>query len=313
MDSIIAEELQILSQCRLCPHQCGVDRLNGETGFCQTNSDININSICIHRGEEPILGGINGVCNIFFGCCNLRCSFCQNYQISRPDLFYQLPSKYTTYDQVVQEIVAILSQGITHVGFVSPTHQIPQMKIIIRLLHKAGYTPVTIFNSNGYDLPEQLKQLENFIDIYLPDFKYGDDTIAKYFSNISNYSSIALKAIKEMKRQKGTQIILNEHGFAVKGLIIRHLVLPGCVENSTKALQLLADEVSPLLYLSIMSQYHPNPFVQKHPQLQHILKSQEYQQVLDTMEALGFYRGWVQDFSSATHYNPDFKQNHPFE
>lgn len=313
MSTIIAEELQALSCCQLCPHHCGANRLEGQKGFCKADAGINISSICIHRGEEPVLDGINGVCNIFFGCCNLRCSFCQNYQISKPDLFYQSPSKYITYEQVVQEITDILNQGITHVGFVSPTHQIPQMKIIIRLLHEAGYHPIIIYNSNGYDLPEQLQQLENLIDIYLPDYKYGDDALAHNFSGISNYSSLALKAIKEMKRQKGTQIVLNEHDVAIKGLIIRHLVLPGCAENSTKALQMLAEEISPLLYLSIMSQYHPNPFVLKHPLLQYTLNFQEYQDVLDNMEALGFYRGWVQDFSSATHYNPDFKQEHPFE
>jgi putative pyruvate formate lyase activating enzyme len=185
------------------------------------------------------------------------------------------------------------------------------VKIIIEALRTEGYTPVFVYNSNGYENVEQITELEKYIDIYLPDFKYADNGLAFKLSKAKDYREIALKAIKEMYRQKGSTLIMNENGYAEKGLIVRHLVLPGYIENSLSVLNDLAD-ISTSIPISLMSQYWPTPSMVNKPDLNRTLREDEYLLVCSELEQLGFYKGWVQELESNTHYRPDFDLINPF-
>jgi putative pyruvate formate lyase activating enzyme len=216
-------------------------------------------------------------------------------------------------DEVVQTITGILDKGIRAVGFVSPSHVVPQVLSLISRLHEKGYHPTTVYNTNGYDNVETLRSLEGLIDVYLPDFKYIDPHIAENYSEVPNYPEVAKKSILEMYRQKGNTVICNDEGQAMTGLIIRHLVIPGNTSNSIRILEWIASELSTAVHISLMSQYNPTVHVSKHPYLGRRLTSMEYNKVVDAMMALGFYNGWLQDPESAYHYNPDFDGHHPFQ
>lgn len=181
-------------------------------------------------------------------------------------------------------------------------------------LRELGYNPAFIYNSNGYDKVDELRKLEGMIDVYLPDFKYMDENVAVDYSDAPGYPSIALNAIKEMYRQVGSSLILNNDQQAESGMLIRHLVLPGQVENSIRVLQEISERISPDISISLMSQYYPSYHVASHPVLGRTLKRSEYQSVVNEMKRLGMYNGWIQDMDSYQNYRPDFgKGDHPFE
>ena len=285
----------MLEDCTLCPRECRINRFEGGSGYCGTDAGLNIASVCIHRGEEPVISGEGGICNIFFAGCNLHCLYCQNHEISQGGII--ISTKGTELEEVLDQIVKMLSKGIAAVGFVSPSHVVPQVKAIIRGLNSRGYKPVTVYNTNGYDKQETIRSLSGMIDVYLPDWKYVTKEIATSYSDASDYSEIALKAIKEMYYQKGSTVAIDENGRAENGLLIRHLVLPGHAEESKKVLRSIAEELSPGVHLSLMSQYHPTALVRNHQILNRPLYKAEYESVVETMESLGFRNGWVQDLS----------------
>ncbi len=299
-----------LKDCHLCPRNCHVNRLENEAGYCSTDSGFHISSICVHRGEEPAVSGKNGICNVFFGHCNLQCVYCQNYQISN-NRFVETKAK--TLDETVKQICDLLDKGCTAVGFVSPSHQIPQMVAIIEAIRNEGRNPVFVYNTNAYDKVEVLRQLESLIDVYLPDLKYLDADLAKRFSKAADYPQVASKAIKEMYRQKGSTLRLSDEGEIESGLIIRHLVMPRKPQQSIEVLQFIAHELSPLVAISLMAQYYPTPNVLQHKELKYTVTEDEYKQVVDQLHELGFYKGWVQELESYTHYRPNFELQHPFE
>lgn len=215
-------------------------------------------------------------------------------------------------NEILESILNILDTGVESVGFVSPSHFIPQVKIIIAALQQTGRKPIIVFNTNGYDNISTIRQMEGLVDVYLPDFKYMDDLLAKSYSDSPKYSMFASKAILEMYRQKGSTLITNENGYAESGLIIRHLVIPGHVENSLSVLRFIANEISTNVHISLMSQYYPNIFVKNHPQLGRVLSEKEYSIVTNEMDKLGFTKGWIQELQSADFYQPDFLKSHPF-
>lgn len=300
-----------IHHCDLCPRQCGVDRAVS-TGFCGIDHRPHIAEICVHRGEEPVLGGGRGVCNVFFSSCNLRCIFCQNYEISQ-----QAVSKkeITTIADAATRIASILcSENIDTVGFVSPSHQALQMKCIIDLLRRRGFNPTIVYNTNGYDSVETLRELEGYVDIYLPDFKYASDDIAVKYSSAPGYSATALAAIKEMYRQKGDALTLDADGTARSGIIIRHLVLPGNVFNSINVLKKVAYDISPDIHISLMSQYYPEFKATNDEKLGKLVSQKEYFKVTEAAETLGLVNGWVQQLDSNKVYRPDFsREGSPFE
>ena len=197
-------------------------------------------------------------------------------------------------------------------GFVSPSHMVPQMVTLIQALHDRDYRPIVVYNSNGYDRVEILRELEDWVDVYLPDFKYSDPALAQTLSGTAEYPEKALAALLEMYRQRGSILHLNDDGLAERGLIVRHLVLPGAVANSLGVLRLLAEHCSPKVTLSLMSQYNPIDAVAAMSPFNRPITEQEYRQVIAVMDELGFTRGWVQDFSSAQYYNPNFNKESPF-
>jgi putative pyruvate formate lyase activating enzyme len=303
--------LDELRDCAICPRDCHADRLTSSRGYCKSDASFNISSICIHRGEEPAISGNTGICNIFFTHCNLQCIYCQNYQIS--DNRVPVASTKLELQEVIRQVTAILGQGISRVGFVSPSHFIPQIRIIIECLHAMGHFPVFVFNTNGYDRAETIRSLEGMIDVYLPDLKYMDSDLSARYSDAPDYPEIAAAALKEMYRQKGAVLHTGENGMALSGIIIRHLVLPGQVQNSLDVLNFIATGLSPRLHISLMSQYYPTPAVSCNPLLNRTVSQAEYSQVSNEMEKLGMYHGWIQELTSHHHYRPDFQNDHPFE
>lgn len=299
----------LLQACRLCPRQCGIDRRQGATGFCRVGLQGAIASVTPHHGEEPVLSGSKGICNVFFSHCNLSCLFCQNHQISRntSDL-----ARCLDLPQAIQAIAGILDQGIHHLGFVSPSHMVPQMLTIIDALRKLGFRPVVVYNSNGYDQVSTLRLLEDWVDVYLPDCKYMDARLAQEYSGAADYPEKAGQALVEMYRQKGSLLHLDKEGMAERGMIVRHLVLPGAVENSLKVLRFLATSLSGRIHLSLMAQYYPAARAMQSKTLGRRITAKEYEAVVTEAERLGFCNGWIQDHDSADFYCPDFGQDRPF-
>lgn len=280
-------------------------------GYCRTGAGYQIGSICLHHGEEPVISGQHGICNVFFSHCNLQCCYCQNYQISRN---FGLEVEYTlALDNVVCKIAAILAQGAHAVGFVSPSHVIPQVQSIICALRDQGRNPVTVYNTNGYDRVKSLAALAPVIDAYLPDLKYIDSNLAGQLSGAPDYPQVAMRSIREMVRQKGLDLVLNGEGEIQSGVIVRHLVLPGQVENSRRVLRFLAEEISPRITISLMSQYSPQSGGCPFPELDRGVSQEEYAEVLDEMDFLGLEIGWVQELESCECYQPNFVKFHPFE
>jgi len=300
----------LIKECNFCPHKCGVDRSNNKNGFCNTNDQPLISSIFLHKGEEPVISGEKGICNVFFAHCNLQCIYCQNYQISKNNSYDS--SWQISVEDASNRICALLDKDVKLLGFVSPSHQIPQMLRIINRIWEKGYKPTIVYNSNGYDNVDILKGLEGIVDVYLPDFKYFNNDFASRYSGVSDYFEVASRAIKEMYRQKRSTILFDEEGLIESGLIIRHLVLPGMSADSIKILEYIADEISPFLHISLMSQYYPTENVPIKSNLNRKLKENEYSEVVKKLDEIGF-KGWIQEIESSDSYRPDFYRDTPFD
>ena len=311
MNDNLLELLEELRACNICPRKCNADRFSDKKGYCKAGTDFSISSICIHKGEEPVISGNKGICNVFFTNCNLQCVFCQNWQISDTSIDHS--RDVMEFDEIMDQITAILDTGINILGFVSPGHFIPQVKIIVKALNEKGYHPTVVYNSNGYDDIDQLKRLEGMVDVYLPDFKYMDNSIAAKYSDAGDYPEIALLAHKEMLRQMGSKLIVGNDGYAMRGMLIRHLVLPGHTENSIKVMETIAEELSAGLTISLMSQYYPSHKAGEYANLKHTVDIDEYYKVVKRMSDLGFTEGFVQEMESSCNYRPDFDLKKPFE
>lgn len=296
--------------CSLCPHKCLANRTS-KLGFCHASTLPEVASISIHKGEEPPLCGSKGIVNIFFAHCNLQCIFCQNHDISRAQVDTD-KIFYHTLDEIIARIEELLPQTENMLGFVSPSHYSNWIPIILDRLHADGFTPITVYNTNGYDTPETLQSLAPYVDIYLPDFKYMDARLAGAYSHASDYPQRAQEALLEMFSQKGSGLPTDDNGLAFRGIIIRHLVLPGQIQNSIDCLRWIADNLSIKLHISLMAQYFPPEGITLPDELNRTLSEEEYQQVVDEFNALGFSRGWVQELTASQTYRPDFSQKQSF-
>ena len=241
----------------------------------------------------------------------MQCVYCQNFQISRRE--GEIEEEKITLPEIVRQIESILDRGSHAVGFVSPSHFIPQVRVIMNALAARGRKPTYVFNTSSYDKVETIKSFDGIVDVWLPDLKYLDEKMGRAYSDTPNYPEVACAAIKEMFYQKGSSIRLDDNGCITSGLIIRHLVLPGRIENSKKILQWISTELSSSVHVSLMSQYHPTPLVASHPRLGRTLTTDEYDEILEEFDRLGFYRGWIQELDSPSNYRPDFTFDHPFE
>lgn len=300
-----------LSSCDICPRKCKVNRVKGEIGFCHSAFYPIVASFCDHHGEEPALSGTNGSGTIFFGNCNLRCCYCQNYQISQN--WTNQSANEMDFLELARKMVYLQDElGCHNINFVSPTHFVPQ---ILRAVNEAiplGLHIPLVYNTNAYDSLETICMLDGIIDIYLPDIKYSSNKLAYRYSEAPDYVQISRQAIKEMYRQVG-DLILNDKGVAIRGLIIRHLILPQNIAGSRKSLEWLARNLSTKVALSIMSQYWPSHKARSIPELARKISRNEYNSVVQILEQLGFENGWLQQLDSADYYLPDFESNeHPF-
>jgi len=313
MTTFEADEVDVaddLRDCTLCPRLCHADRTSTRLGYCRTGVGFSLGAICRHRGEEPALSGEDGVCNVFFTRCNLQCAYCQNYEISRRT--GPIREQNLTLDQVVGRVEEVLSGGVTVLGFVSPSHVILQMRAIVFALRRRGHRPTVVMNTNAYDRVETLRSIEEVVDVYLPDLKYRDADLARRLSDAPDYPEVAAAALREMHRQKGESVVIDSAGVMRSGLIVRHLVLPGQVENSLECLRFLARELGPSVHLSLLAQYHPTPPVRSFPGLGRSLHPEEYDRVVTEAKRLGFENGWIQELGSESDYLPDFSLPDPF-
>lgn len=298
--------LEILKLCNACPHNCKVNRTAGDLGICASGYLPIVSSYTAHHGEEPVLSGRNGAGNIFFGNCNLKCIYCQNYEISQN---WNVERHHeVSHERLADIMIELQNRECHNIGLVSPTHFTATILKSIYLAAGKGLKLPIIYNTNGYDSVEMLKLYDGVIDIYLPDFKYGESDYAKKYSNAENYFEHTKAALKEMYRQVGDELIY-EGEVVVKGLIIRHLVLPNGLAESEKVFRFIAEELSPKVHISLMSQYYPTNQVYKEILLDRKLRQSEYEKAIEFMDKYGLENGWIQEMESNDYYRPHFKEN----
>ncbi len=297
-----------LNRCACCPRRCGINRLTGQTGFCKVSGDILLSHAGLHFGEEPPISGTKGSGTIFFAGCNLRCLFCQNWQISQE--FEASKVRKLSVEELVGEMLRLESEGAHNINFVSPSHMIFQIADAIKAARGQGLTLPVVYNSNGYDSVEALRQIRGLVNLYLPDIKYMDNELSRKFSSADDYAEVFPSVLREMLDQVGL-LELDDDGVAKSGLLIRHLVLPGQLENSKACLRFLA-ELSSEITVSIMSQYSPQYKACGHPELGRPLTTDEYNEITDYALELGLENAFIQTLESQTHYLPDFDRIDPF-
>ncbi len=304
--------------CQLCPRECGVNRKKGERGCCQAGLDASVSHTLLHLGEEPVLSGYSdcrvshrsgppyGSGTVFFSGCHLKCQFCQNYQLS-----WQGKGSSVSEDELAAAMLELQENGALNINFVSPTHLIsPILKALKIALAKGLHLPL-VYNSNGYEKWAIIRELDGIIDIYLPDFKYFSDTVAKKYSGVDDYSFFAKQAVQEMVSQRPV-LITDEQEIAQEGVIIRHLVLPGHTEDSQAVLEWLKWNIDASFGLSLMSQYQPSFMA---PQsLRRTLTPTEYAPVLAKAKKLGSAVLFFQPvpIKPGESLVPDFDKNDPF-
>lgn len=289
IDERIEKAYELLSPCHICPQNCGARRLEGEKGFCRSGGDILISSYNVHFGEEPPLSGRFGSGTIFFTNCNLRCVYCQNYPIS------QLGNGYKITTLKLAKIMLELQKRKCHnINLVTPTHFMPQILKSLKLAIELGlYIPI-VYNTSGYELVRILKLLDGIVDIYLPDARYGNNKIAEKYSAAPNYFEVMKKALKEMQRQVG-DLLINEEGIALSGLMVRHLVLPEGLSGTKKIMNFIAKDISPYTYISLMAQYFPAYKAEQFPPLSRRISKEEYKEAFKAFREEGLENGWFQE------------------
>lgn len=298
-----------LAECQCCPRRCGVNRIAGQAGFCRVPVGIQISHAGLHFGEEPPLSGTRGSGTVFFAGCNLRCVFCQNYQISQE--FHTSPTWLLTSDELAGIMLQLQNEGAHNINFVSPSHMVFQMADAIEAARNRGLTIPVVYNSNGYDAVDSLKLIRGLVDIYLPDLKYLDNTLGQRYSAVDDYADVVPKVLEEMLAQVG-HLHLDPDGIATRGLLVRHLVLPGHLDNSRRCLRFLAG-LSKHVFVSIMSQYSPQYRAKNSPGIDRSLTEDEYDEITDYALDLGLENVFIQELASKEHYLPDFDRERPFE
>lgn len=290
-----------MKSCRLCPLECRVDRERGQLGRCQSGNVLKIAQAYLHRWEEPCISGEKGSGTVFFSGCNLRCIYCQNYRISQEG--HGRPVSISRFSEICLELQ---KQGAHNINLVSPSHYVPLVKEGLVLARSRGLSIPVVYNSNAYEKRETLRLLEGLIDIYLPDLKYYDDSYAQAYSGVGGYFQTAARAIGEMLRQVGEPRFSKE-GLLEKGLLIRHLMLPGLSHDTRRILEWIAREIPRGVYVSLMGQFTPVHKAAEYPALNRRLTIKEYEEVIDYFLELGLENGFIQDLASAdTSYIPEF-------
>ncbi|MEM4248332.1 MAG: radical SAM protein [Candidatus Nanoarchaeia archaeon] len=288
-----------MPKCNICPRNCNVDR-KFQKGACKCGEQILVNTYQLHYWEEPPISAKHGSGTIFFAGCNMNCVYCQNYIISQ-----QIEGEPVSISQLVKIFFELQEKGAHNINLVTPTHFSLQLKEALSIAKKDKLKIPVVWNSNAFEKVETLKLLEGLVDIYLPDFRYFDNSVALKYSNAPQYPEFAKLAIKEMFRQVG--YLQENRGIAVKGILIRILVLPGDIGNAKEILKWIASNIGTESYISLMGQYYPTYRAKEFPELsRHLL---EYQDIADFAEKLGFCNGFFQEVGSSSEYTPNFKAN----
>lgn len=281
--------MQILEKCTLCPHECQVNRIKGQIGKCKADATIKISLADLHYFEEPCISGENGSGTVFFTGCNLNCQFCQNYEISQ-----LRQGKSISIENLAQEYLKLQAKGANNINLVTGCIYVPQIIESLKLAKQKGLQIPVVYNSSGYEKKETIQMLEGYVDIYLPDFKYYYDSLAKDLSAINHYFETATRAIKEMYKQVGNPQF-NENGILQKGLIIRHLVLPNHLQNTKQVLKWIRKNMGKEVYVSVMAQYFPEYKARQREDINRKLTKAEYEQIEEYINKLGFQHGYLQD------------------
>lgn len=278
--------------CKLCPRNCGVNRKNN-IGFCGQSDKLYAARAALHMWEEPCISGEQGSGTVFFTGCNLRCVYCQNRQIAVGGTGFEITAKRLSEIFLKQQ-----ENGAHNINLVTPTHYVPHIIEALDMVRGKSLTIPVLYNCGGYESVETLKLLRGYVDIYMPDFKYMDKTIAKKYSNAEDYPEMAKLAIEEMVLQSGG-CVFDENGIMKKGVIVRHLVLPSYVQNSMQVIKYLHQTYEHEVYMSIMNQYTPMPYVSKYPEINRTVTEAEYDEVINYAVQLGVENAFVQEGTAA--------------
>ena len=279
-------------KCSLCPRGCDVDR-QVKTGYCGVGNTLRVARAALHFWEEPCISGEEGSGAVFFTGCNLRCVFCQNYQIARAE-----QGKEITVERLSEIFLELQDQKANNINLVTATHYVPQVIEALKIAKNKGLGIPVVYNCGGYESIETLKMLEGFVDIYLPDFKYVDEERAKRYSRAADYPEVAKKALEEMVRQCGVPEF-DERGIMTRGVIVRHLMLPGGIKDSKAVVRYLYETYGNRIFVSLMNQYTPLPHVADYPEINRNLKKFEYDRLVDYAISLGVENGFIQEGETA--------------
>jgi putative pyruvate formate lyase activating enzyme len=306
----------LLARCTVCPRDCFNNRLEGEIAACYSGRLPIVSSYTAHFGEEPALTGTHGAGNIFFGNCNLRCVYCQNYQISQTHR-EQIKNE-VTHERLAAMMLELQARGCHNINFVSPTHFAPQMARAILIAAEEGLRLPIVYNTNAYDSVEVLRLLDRVVDVYLPDLKYADSGEGYTYSKVQNYTEHARRAVAEMYRQTGDALVFDDQGLLKRGLVIRLLVLPNDLGGIRESLEWIRDALSPRVAVSLMAQYYATNRAatdERYMLLSRRINEREWMRAVAALEDLGMEEGWMQEYDSASHYyRPDFTDSEtPFK
>lgn len=280
--------IELLQKCEICPHKCKIDRTKNQVGRCKSKDTVKVALASIHNFEEPCISGRNGSGTVFFSNCNLSCEFCQNYEISQ-----QGKGKEITIEELAEIFIKQQEKDVENINLVTPTSYVPQIIEAIKIARNKGLKLPIVYNTNGYEKVETLKMLEGYVDIYLPDFKYSDNELAKRLSKVNNYFEIATQALTEMYKQTG-KAVFDDRGIMQKGMIIRHLVLPNHILNSRRVLKWINENMHDV-YVSVMAQYFPTYKAKNIEDINRKLTKEEYEQIKNYLYRLDLENGYIQE------------------
>ena len=281
-------ELELLEKCAICPHNCGINRLNNQIGRCKSKDTVKVALYSTHNFEEPCISGKKGSGTVFFSNCNMNCVFCQNYEISQKG-----KGKEISIEELADIFIKQQKKDVENINLVTPTSYVPQIIEAIKIARGNGLKLPIVYNTNGYEKVETLKMLDGFVDIYLPDFKYSDNELGKRLSKVDNYFEIATEALKEMYRQTG-KAVFNDKGIMQRGMIIRHLVLPNHILNSRRVLKWINENMHDV-YVSVMAQYFPTYKAKEIDDISRKLTKEEYEQIENYLYRLDLENGYIQE------------------
>ncbi len=280
----------MLSPCELCPHRCGVDRVAGKVGVCRMADQPKVSSWNLHHWEEPPISGSRGSGTIFFSGCTGHCRFCQNYPISQFGY-----GQVVSGERLAGMMLELQRKGAHNINLVTPTHFLPSILEALRFAIEGGLRVPLVYNTSGYERADVLRLLEGVVDIWLPDAKYADDDVARRLSGFPHYVENNQAALREIYRQVGAELLVDADGVAVRGLIVRHLVLPGGLAGTAEVMRWLARELSPRLHVSLMDQYFPAHRALDDPILGRKITAAEYDEAVSALDAAGLENGWCQE------------------